>query len=578
MKKIKILFCLLVASSYSASAQDFSWAGDYVDGNSWVTAMTVDNSGSVYTAVIYTETVDFDPGPVIFPETGGEEGQTSIQKLDANGNLIWVKSFHEIVGDGIVGNGFEISAMTMDNSGNLFLTGGFSGTIDFDPGDEELAMTSVGWSVDIFVMKLDDEGDLVWTNTIGGNNIDSGVDIELDPDGDVCVTGTFFQTVDFDAGDGIEELTAAGVEVADVFVLKLTNAGEFIWVKSIESESSDQVFDLEVDENNNIYIGGHFNSTADFDVGLGEYLVTATGAHEGFLLKLDETGAYNWVVTISESLLSEITSLKIDNYDNVYAAGDFVGEAVDFDPGAGIAHLSSIGQEDVFVAKYTNAGELIWARKLGGAGNDKNAIIEISEINSLYVLGTYRENIDVDPSDIDYILEHTAGDGENQDLFLTTLNKDGEFLQAISFTGDRNDFCADLKSGAEGSIYMAGTTLSTLDIDPSGDEFLIYGDYSELAAYVLKLQDGNVGLAINERFAQISLFPNPMEEEFTIQLNEVYSEIDVEISDYLGRVIQRTTFYNAANLDLNLAAPEGMYFVKLIFEGEQVVLKVLKRT
>ncbi|MFT5821837.1 MAG: hypothetical protein ACI8ZM_003093 [Crocinitomix sp.] len=574
--KTSILSLFVIGLSCNLQAQDFAWAADYANGNSWVTAMTVDNVGSAYTAVIYTETVDFDPGPANFPETGGAEGQTSIQKLDVNGNLIWVKSFPEVIGDGIIGNGFEIKGITVDGSGNLYLTGGISGAVDVDPGDEELVIGSFGMGGDIVIVKLNSDGELMWVNTMGSNCIDTGVDIELDQNGDVCVTGTFCQTVDFDSGVGVEELTAEGAEGTDVFILKLSNTGDFIWVKSIESEFYDEVFDLEVDKNNNIYIGGDYTNSADFDVDLGEYILTSEGVKEAFLLKLDEAGLYDWVITVPGSSYSKFSSIALDSYDNIYAVGNFSGAEIDFDPGAGVLNLSSIGQTDIFVTKYTVSGELIWANQLGGTGIDRDALIEVSGINTLYITGNYGDDIDVDPSVDEYILEHTTDVLSNFDIFLTTLNEDGDFLQAISFTGDHNDYCIELLKGTEGSVYLAGTTHSDLDIDPAGGEFLLHGDNYEPEAYVLKLQDGNVGINGDVEDVNISLYPNPTQGALNIKLDKTYADLHVVIFDQTGRVIYQNEYLSTSLIRMEFNAPNGIYFVQIMSDDIDRVIKVSK--
>ena len=109
------------------------------------------------------------------------------------------------------------SSIALDGSGNVYTTGFFEGTSDFDPGAGVFNLTSAG-SVDIFVSKLDASGNFVWAKAMGGANLDVGYSIALDGSGNVYTTGYFFGTSDFDPGAGVANLTSAGIY--DIFVAK----------------------------------------------------------------------------------------------------------------------------------------------------------------------------------------------------------------------------------------------------------------------------------------------------------------------------------------------------------------------
>ncbi|NOQ71476.1 MAG: T9SS type A sorting domain-containing protein [Crocinitomix sp.] len=571
-----LLFALIIG--VTVSAQDFAWAADYSGDQSYVTALTVDNDGSSYSAVVCIGTIDFDPGPANYEVFGGPEGKTVLQKLDVDGNFIWAKEFLEPgAGDGVIGNGLEVNGITVDDSGNLLLTGSTSGRIDYDPGDEEFFADEVGVVYyDIFILKLTNNGDFLWAQTMGSGCNDGGEDIDIDHNGSVYVTGTFCLTVDFNDGVGTDELAAAGVEGSDVFILKLTEDGEFVWVKSIESDFFDEVLDLEIDKNNNVYIGGYYTNSADFDPSLSEHILDGEGTKKAFLLKLNEEGAYDWVITIPGPSYGKITGIELDSDGNIYAVGDFFGEDIDFDPGVDVSPLTSAGLDDIFVTKYTNSGELIWAKQLGGVGYDRSALIEISAINTIYITGNYKGNIDVDPSGSEFILEYSEDDDTDFDMFLCTLNEDGDFIQALSFNGESNEECVDLIRGTEGSIYLAGSTTSELDINPSVDEFLLFGENYDPTGYVLKLQDGHLGIEKNVEVVKTNLYPNPTQGTFNIQMDKRYDNLQVVIQDQTGRIIQQQLVEDMENVQLTIDGPNGIYFVKISSAEIDIVLKVSK--
>jgi len=175
--------------------------------------IAVDGAGNVYTTGYFAGTADFDPGPGTFNLTSAGIDDIFVSKLDSAGNFIWAKA----MGGTSVGEGYGIA---VDGAGNVYGTGIFAGTVDFDPGPGSFNLTSVLGNYDIFVSKLNTAGDLVWAKAMGGTDADYGEGIAVDGAGNVYTTGGFYDTVDFDPGPGTFNLTSAGYE--DVFVSKLS--------------------------------------------------------------------------------------------------------------------------------------------------------------------------------------------------------------------------------------------------------------------------------------------------------------------------------------------------------------------
>ena len=153
MKKVNFslvavcIYCLLLLPTANSFSQSFQWAksmGGTDDDES--NSIAVDGSGNIYTTGFFTSTADFDPGPETFNLTSTGQEDFFISKLDSSGNFIWAKSIGGTDDD-------ESHSIVVDGSGNVYTTGGFWGTIDFDPGDEIFNLTSAGWE-DIFVYKL----------------------------------------------------------------------------------------------------------------------------------------------------------------------------------------------------------------------------------------------------------------------------------------------------------------------------------------------------------------------------------------------------------------------------------------
>ncbi|MBI4946033.1 MAG: SBBP repeat-containing protein, partial [Bacteroidetes bacterium] len=150
-------------------------------------SIAVDGSGNVYTTGVFTGTADFDPGAGNYPLTAaGVDGLSDIfiSKLDASGNFVWAKR----IGDTDNDRGYSIA---VDGSGNVYTTGFFRGTVDFDPGAGSYPLTAAG-SQEFFISKLDASGNFVWAISMSG--ISAGYSIAIDGSGYVYTTGLFWGT------------------------------------------------------------------------------------------------------------------------------------------------------------------------------------------------------------------------------------------------------------------------------------------------------------------------------------------------------------------------------------------------
>ena len=163
------------------------------------------------------------------------------------------------------GTGWEDGfAIVLDDSDNVYTTGDFEGTVDFDAGPGVVNLTSAGF-YDIYISKSDSAGNLVWAKRIGGNMggapfYESGYAITLDALGNVYVTGHFTGTVDFDPGVNTFNLTGGGV-----FVLKLNRGGDFIWARAMGAAGYNMGTSIAVDGAGNVITSGIYQGQGDFD-------------------------------------------------------------------------------------------------------------------------------------------------------------------------------------------------------------------------------------------------------------------------------------------------------------------------
>lgn len=369
-------------------------------------SLAIDNSGDICIAGRFSGTVDFDPNAGTFSLSSKGSYDIFIAKLSSSGNLIWAASMGGVSDE--LGR-----SVTTDASGNIYITGFFMGTADFDPGPNTADFTTAG-TYDAFIVKLNSSGTLVWAKTIGGAFTDMANSIAVDALGNVFVTGTFDGVADFDPGTATYNLTGSN----DIFILKLGSSGNLIWAKSIGGSSLDEGNSITTDGSGNVYTTGDFDKTVDFDPGPGTYDLINHGSSDIFIVKLDASGNFIWARNMGGTNMDIGSSIALDPLGNVYTTGFFVYTA-DFDPGPGSHILLSAGVQDIFLSKLNASGNFVWAVQLGGAAPDLGMSVTTDVSGNIYATGCFQDIADFEPGAGTFNL---ASKGSN-DVFIVKLSQ-----------------------------------------------------------------------------------------------------------------------------------------------------------
>lgn len=464
MKKLffVILTLLLQQVSYSQSPA-FEWAKQ-IEGRLYenVHSVAVDTAGNVYAIGRFTDTVDFDPGPGVFRLVTAGNDDAFILKLDSAGNFVWAYRFG--------GKSQEVGEdIAVDAAGNIYVTGCFRDTVDFDPGPGIHNVVSAGNNKDAFVLKLDASCNLLWAEQLGGD-FDHGFNIKVDAAGYVYTSGFFSGTGDFDPGPGTFYLTSHSV-ATDIFVSKLDANGNFVWAAGMGGKASDSgVGDLDVDAAGNVYTAGYFSDTADFDPGPGIFTLIAKATNDAFFSKLDANGNFVWAISVggtSANISAGGASSDIgygiaaDALGNVYTTGYFAGTA-DFDPGPGVFNLSTTYTENIFITKLDSSGNLIWAKQLQGLYHSYGYAITLDTSANVYIAGGFDGPVDFDPGPGTFTL---ATNG-TIDPFISKLDSAGNFVWAAQMAGGGHEFAMSIAVDRPGNVYSTGHFYNTVDFDP----------------------------------------------------------------------------------------------------------------
>jgi len=217
-----------------------------------------DDAGNLYVSGSFEGIADFDPSPAIVNLTSSGTRDAFIAKYDVGGNYVWA---YKIGGT----KWTESVAIAVDNSGNIYITGDFNDSVDFDVSGSTATLNGGLWG-DIFLAKYDSDGNYIWAHNTGGTNGDRGNDLEVGSSGSVYVTGYFQDSVDFDPALGVANLTSVGYK--DIFVSKYDLNGNYLWAMGLGDSlggTGDIGNALAVGNTGNVCVTGVISGSIDFD-------------------------------------------------------------------------------------------------------------------------------------------------------------------------------------------------------------------------------------------------------------------------------------------------------------------------
>lgn len=451
-----MLIASIIGAAFHISAQNFIHDWGYAIGGAGSdvgTGVTTDMNGDVIHVGNFSGTMDADPGTGTTNLISNGGVDISICKYDPDGNLIWAKNIGGALNE-------ESWGIATASDGSIYVSGGYRGTADFDPGTGTQNETVVG-DLDIFLLKLDANGDFQWVYTAGSVQGELARDVEVDHNDDVYLTGSFRNTVDFDSGMGTFDLISEGG--SDCFLLKLDPTGAFLDAYQYGGTLDDQPLGVTVDNSNNVYTTGGYNGTIDLDVLGTPQSYTSAGGVDIFLLKLNDQMQFEWAHSIGSTGTEDVYGLETDNSDNVIIGGSF-RNTVDFDPDPIDTDIkTSVGGADMMLVKFDFTGDYIWSAAVGAANDDQVWGISVDKHNSIYASGFFRFTIDFDPG------AGTANVATNcacvfADQFIWKLDENGQYLYAESMGGTNNDHSLDVHANGD-FVYLTGYLNGSTDLD-----------------------------------------------------------------------------------------------------------------
>jgi hypothetical protein len=508
-------------------------------------AITKDKLNNIYSVGYFTARADFDPGVGSQVLTPTSTSDAFIQKLDPNGNLLWAKAI-------LSSNTVEASSVVTDSLLNVYITGHFYGTADFDPGPNSYSLTSNNLTSDIYILKLDQYGNFLWAKTFGSFSEDKGHNITVDTKETITIVGHFIGTVDFDPGPSSHNLTSIGN--ANGFVLKLDTNGGFIWVKNTFKAFG---YKITSDIDGNSYMAGFFSDTVDINPNTGVHHIISNGLSDIFLLKLDKNGNFLWNNSYGGPNSDGISAIHVGKNNKIYISGIFQ-DSVDFDPSSSISYGYSNGDYDYFIQQLDTSGNLIWNHTFGGQGFEDCYGITTDSVGNIYTTGIYQLSVDFDPG-VDSIILNSKG---FFDVYSQKFDLGGNLLWAISYGGLYFDCSYGIEVDDNNNIYMGGFHTGVADFDPSTDS-LYNTSLGGQDVFILKLnQVLNSSLSYNQQPSTFKIYPNPTFDILNIETHNQVSK-SIQILNLNGVVLyDKTTSSKNTTIDVKRWL-SGVYFLNI---------------
>lgn len=402
--------------------------------------ISTDPAGNSYVAGIFSGTVAFGS----FNLTSVNYQDMFIAKYNSAGTVLWA------VNAGRSNNGFNLQDITIDVSGNSYITGSYWGTANIST----TALISSGL-MDVFIAKFNSSGTFQWAKSGGGTGSDIGNSIAADNMGNVFITGNINNDAVFDN----ITISLNANDTANAFAVKYNSSGTVQWGIQMGGPEGDAGTGISTDNLGNCFITGSFKNNASF----GAFNVTGYGADDIFITMCNPSGDFNWVETGGSTNWDYAVDIETNSFGDSYITGRFYGIAT-----FGAFNLGNLGS-DIYIVKYDKFGNAKWAQSAGGPGASVLSMSISSDVfGNAYVTGQIYGTV--------YFGNNNLSAASVSDAFTAKISPFTNLITGNVFIDYNND---GIKNGSDipypNRIVSLTPGLSYTTSNSSGDYYLSCG-------------------------------------------------------------------------------------------------------
>ena len=470
--------------------------------------LTANSDGDIYILGNFHSEFDVDPTPGEFYLTHEGNDGFFVLKLSEDGAFQWAKEF-----EGDDDCFADYMFLTADNQ--LLISGKFYGEIDFDLTDEIPPFEADGADSDMFLLKLTDDGNHIWSKKWEGIGAEIPISIQSDYSGDIWVALYFTNQIDVDPSpEG--ELPMDSEGSLDVLVVKLNAIGEYITHLHYGSPVPDYMLQMNVDNEGNCYLLGHtFSDGLDLDPtdGVDYHVKPEEFGRLNFFQKIDSDGTPIWT--------------KV-----------FDGSEVDVKK-----FIRSVSGGYYLIGDYSTTADMNFSAEM--------------------------EN---------ELTPHVDESGFASEAFMLVLNGEGNFLRVLDFKHPEYQTSVGVQEDGIGNLYYTFSSydIDSVDLDPSEEEFLVSNEFNSKPLWVKFSTVDFLSQDIIQTKNNLSYYPNPMSDHLTIDLGKPYEKIWIKIMDLSGKTVFAQSYNQKQQIQLTMDLLPGMYLAQLNLEGEKKSFKFIK--
>jgi len=388
-----------------------------------------DTNGEIILAGTFFGNADFDPSLESYILNGSSKGNAFIARYLSDGSLIFALQFS---------SGINIAAedLKIDKANNIYLSGIFSGTADFDPGPGVQNKTSsgtYGTNQDIFMVKISPEGYFSFAHVFGKQYKNYGSQLLIKPNNNVVLVAYFLYSADMDPGPGNSNISDS--YSMSLIIAEYTPTGNFVKAQRPLLKASEEIYipaicispagDYWISDLNfqNLYLTNADNSFSETIYANRDY-------YEGFIIRVNSADSIKFIGGLGKMRAitdnSSVAFSRTDSSGNRYISGSFRGRLIPQEQ-VGSTPLMAYNNNysGVFNSKYDKYGNILYLTSITGPGVLKIAGFEPDEEGNTYLVGTSKGDIDFDPGPATSYLSPRGNDDIS---FMAKYDPGGELI------------------------------------------------------------------------------------------------------------------------------------------------------
>ena len=511
----------------------------------------------------------------------------------------------------------QIYAVVTDPSGNTYMAGSYGNT--FTMGSVSNTCTGL---FDAFLLKLDPNGNTLWSLFGGGSGSDGFTDLALDKDGNLLATGicqspslslgsftvqntsySAFFLLKLDTSGTIQWLKSSnqgnisppriavnnnhlvlaadfGDEVplvvsgttlvssgmTDIGLLQFDYSGNLLWGSKSGGTNTETVYDVDLHLNGDIYVSGNFASPV---LSYGSNTLSgpaSTSTSCVYVLKYNSSGAGQWAKKMTPSTFAYSKGLALDASGNVYLGGYFTAPTLVLD-----SYTLSCSGSNFYIAKLDANGNVLWVKNEGGSQQLTCSDIQVDVNNNVYLGGIYKGS---GASIETYTL---SNDSSTKNIFISSYNGSGQLLHVRTAGGKYDDELDYMSLDANGYLYAGGYFIGKTS--QFGSTLLQNSSNTNgRCIYLARANSLIVGIQETKKESlSLKVFPNPAENLLYLSSTENMDNLHLRVYSIHGAMVLQRAAYNVSDpLDVS-GLSAGVYLLVLSHQGIDAIVKFIKQ-